>query len=251
MREPDLLRTYAMRHDSGLHVLAAPAAPEAAESVTPAHVSQILRTLLESYDMIVIDAGSSLDERALAIFEAAETVILPVTPEIAALKAVHALLEYLSEVGSVGLKSTFVLNNLFARDILKLRDVENFLGTKISVELPYDPFLYLKAAQRGRADRHGFPEVHARRAPDEAERRGVRRGGRLRGGRHGRPQARGSVPHSALTSAPAFRGRLLRAGRISRFAGGTNAWCAPGPRTSPYPPHLHRDDVHGYTAAVA
>ena len=149
LREPDLLRTYAMRHDSGLHVLPAPAAPEAAESVTPAHVSQILKTLLESYDMIVIDAGSSLDERTLAIFEAAETVILAVTPEIAALKAVHALLEYLSEVGSVVLKTTFVLNYVFARDILKLRDVENFLGTKISVELPYDPFLYLKASNEG------------------------------------------------------------------------------------------------------
>ena len=35
LREPELLRTYAMRHDSGLHVLAAPAAPEAAELITP------------------------------------------------------------------------------------------------------------------------------------------------------------------------------------------------------------------------
>ena len=31
LREPELLRTYAMRHDSGLHVLAAPSAPELAE----------------------------------------------------------------------------------------------------------------------------------------------------------------------------------------------------------------------------
>jgi pilus assembly protein CpaE len=149
LREPELLRTYAMRHDSGLHVLAAPAAPEAAETVTPAHVGQILKTLLDGYDMVVVDAGSTLDERALAIFEAAECVILPVTPEIGALKAMHALLEYLSEAGSVGLKSMFVLNDLFAREILKLRDVENFLGSKISVELPYDPFLYLKAVNEG------------------------------------------------------------------------------------------------------
>ncbi len=61
----------------------------------------------------------------------------------------HALLEYLGEAGSVGLKSTFVLNDLFAREILKLRDVETFLGSKIAVELPYDPFLYLKAANEG------------------------------------------------------------------------------------------------------
>jgi pilus assembly protein CpaE len=149
LREPELLRTYAMRHDSGLHVLAAPAAPESAETVTPAHVTQILRTLLEGYDMVVVDAGSTLDERALAIFEAAEQVILPITPEIGALKAMHALIEYLGEAGSVGLKSMFVLNDIFAREILKARDVETFLGSKIAVQLPYDPFLYLKAVNEG------------------------------------------------------------------------------------------------------
>ena len=76
-------------------------------------------------------------------------MILPVYPEIAALKAMHALLEYLSETGSVGLKSMFVLNNSFARDILKLRDVESALGSKVAFELPYDPFLYLKAVNEG------------------------------------------------------------------------------------------------------
>ena len=90
-----------------------------------------------------------LDERAMTVFEAAETVVLPVYPEIAALKPTHALLDYLNEAGSIGGKSMFVLNNLFAREILKLRDVENALGTKIAVELPYDPFLYLKAVNEG------------------------------------------------------------------------------------------------------
>ena len=42
-----------------------------------------------------------------------------------------------------------MLNNLFARDILKVRDVETFLGAKMAVELPYDPFLYLKAVNEG------------------------------------------------------------------------------------------------------
>ena len=149
LTEPELLRTYAMRHDSGLHVLAAPAAPESAETITKAHVKQILSILLEGYDMVVIDAGSTLDERVLTIFEAAEAVLLTVTPEIGALKSMHALLEYLGEAGTIGLKSSFVLNNLFAREILKVRDVETFLGAKMAVELPYDPFLYLKAVNEG------------------------------------------------------------------------------------------------------
>jgi pilus assembly protein CpaE len=138
-----------MRHDSGLHVLAAPAAPEATGSVTPAHITKILKLLLEGYDLVVVDAGSTLDERALSIFEASETVILPVTLEIGALKAMQALLEYLGETGAIGPKAMFVLNNLFARDILKLRDVESFLGAKVTVELPYDAFLYLKAVNEG------------------------------------------------------------------------------------------------------
>jgi Flp pilus assembly CpaE family ATPase len=42
-----------------------------------------------------------------------------------------------------------VLNNQFGREILKLRDVESALGTKVETELPYDPFLYLKAVNEG------------------------------------------------------------------------------------------------------
>jgi pilus assembly protein CpaE len=149
MREPELLRTYASRHDSGLHVLAAPTSPELAELITAAHVDRILTTLLESYESVVIDAGSWLDERTMTAFEHAETVILAVCPEIGALKALHSLLDYLNEAGSVAAKSTFVLNNQFGREILKLRDVESALGTKVAIELPYDPFLYLKAVNEG------------------------------------------------------------------------------------------------------
>ena len=149
MKEPELLRTYAMRHDSGLHVIAAPMTPEAAELITPDHVVHVIGTLLEGYEAVVIDAGSILDERTLNIFELAETIILPVYPEISALKSVHALLDYLNEAGTIGAKATFVLNNLFAREILKPRDIEAALGTRISTDLPYDAFLYLKAVNEG------------------------------------------------------------------------------------------------------
>ena len=149
LREPEILRTYSTRHDSGLHVLAAPTNPELAELVTAEHVDRILMTLLESYDQLVIDTGSWLDERTLAAFEHAESVIFVVNPEIPALKVTHALIEYLSEAGTVAAKSTFVLNNTFGREVLKLRDVESALGTKIALELPYDPFLYLKAVNEG------------------------------------------------------------------------------------------------------
>ena len=159
LREPELLRTFAAHHSSGLHVLAAPASPELAELITPNHIEQLLNVALEAYDLVVVDAGSYLDERVMTAFEhycrvfarvlGVETVVLPVYPEIAALKAMHGLLDYLNEAGSVGGKATFVLNNMFARDILRLRDIESALGQRIAADLPYDPFLYLKAINEG------------------------------------------------------------------------------------------------------
>ena len=149
MREPELLRSYATRHGSGLHVFAAPVSPEQAELVTADHINRILRTILLAYDSVVIDTGSWLDERTMTAFEHAETVVFVVCPEIGALKALHSLLDYLNEAGSVSAKATFVLNNLFAREILRPRDVESALGTRVAIELPYDPFLYLKAVNEG------------------------------------------------------------------------------------------------------
>lgn len=149
MREPELLRTYATRHESGLHVFAAPISPEQAELVTADHINRILRTILVAYDSVIIDTGSWLDERTMTAFEHAETVVFVVCPEIGALKALHSLLDYLNEAGTVAAKATFVLNNLFAREILRPRDVESALGTRVAIELPYDPFLYLKAVNEG------------------------------------------------------------------------------------------------------
>jgi MinD-like ATPase involved in chromosome partitioning or flagellar assembly len=97
----------------------------------------------------VVDAGSTLDERTRAIFDVAETVILAVGPEIAALNAMRSMQEYLVTSGSIADKSIFVVNDLFARQILKTKDVEGVLGTPVSIELPYDPFLYLKAVNEG------------------------------------------------------------------------------------------------------
>jgi pilus assembly protein CpaE len=149
LAEPELLRTYATRHDSGLHVIAAPPSPEYAELVTGDHVGRLLSTITGTYDYVVVDGGSILDDRTMTAFEHASTLVIPVCPEIAALKAVHSLLDYLNETTSVGAKASFVLNHLFAREIVKLRDVEATLGARVTTELPYDAFLYQKAVNEG------------------------------------------------------------------------------------------------------
>jgi pilus assembly protein CpaE len=161
--ESELMRTFALRHDSGLHVLAAPGSVELAEAIAPEHVASIMSHITGTYDRVIVDAGSRLDERVLVAFEHADSIIFAVTPDFPTLRAVHALLDYLNDIGSLGAKAIFVLNHLFERQVLKSRDIENALGSQVALEVPHDPFLFLKAANEGDPIVHGAP----RSAPAE------------------------------------------------------------------------------------
>lgn len=167
MREAELFRTYTVHHAGGVHLLAAPQAPGFASLVTAEHLERVLARALESYEIIVVDAGTSLDERMLALFSRSDVVIVPVLPEIPALNAVHLLLDQLTETGSMGATTMFVLNNAFARELLKRADIESALGAKVTADLPYDPFVYLKAVNEGvpvvRSAPRSQPAEHLRR----------------------------------------------------------------------------------------
>jgi pilus assembly protein CpaE len=149
LHETDLFRTYAIQHASGLHILASPPSPSFAALITADHVELVLARAIEAYEIVVLDAGTALDNRLAMIFSQSETVVVPVLPEIPALNSVHILLEQLADTGALAGRTVFVLNNAFARDLLKRSDIETALGNKISAELPYDPFAYLKAVNEG------------------------------------------------------------------------------------------------------
>lgn len=113
--------------------------------------------------MTVVDAGSRLDERTLTIFEHADRLIVPVIPEIPAMRAVRTLLEVLGELEGPSKGIIVVLNHVFPRDMLRRDEIEGALGAPIDLELPYDPGLYLAAANAGEPIVSGAP----RSAPAE------------------------------------------------------------------------------------
>lgn len=149
LRDADLLRTYAIHLATGLHVLAAPSTPALASTIRADQIELVLERAREAYDVIVIDSGTTLDDRHAAAHGSADTVLIPVLPEIPALNAVRGLLDQLSETGQLGAQTLFVLNNAFARELLRRSDIEAVLGTTISADLPYDSITYLKAVNEG------------------------------------------------------------------------------------------------------
>ena len=179
--------------------------------ITPDHVDRILSTLLDTYDQVVIDTGSWLDERTLRAFEHAENVLFVVNPEIAALKAINALIEYLNEAGTVAAKSTFILNNIFGREILKLeRRRAARSGRRSTRSCRTTPFLYLKAVNDGHPVVLDAPKSRPGRTPAGALGVGVRRRRRLDAAGVGREEVgplRIPPPLSPAARARSERGR--------------------------------------------
>ena len=60
--DPQLIESIVTPHPSGLKVLAAPLEPAFADDITTAGLMQMLDLLQESYDYVVVDTASMLDE---------------------------------------------------------------------------------------------------------------------------------------------------------------------------------------------
>lgn len=145
----DLLRTYLVRHESGVQVLAGPLTP-ALESLPSADVvTALLETLLQVFPVVIVDGGSVVDDRLVGALERADDVLIVVSPDFPALKSVHAMFDYLRERGTTIPEPTIVLNELFSREMLTIADIEGALLKKVAVRIPYDPELYLRAVNEG------------------------------------------------------------------------------------------------------
>lgn len=150
MISPEILRTtYLTRHANGVQVLAGAPAPSPTPLMSGEEATRTLEGLLTAVPNVVVDLGSHLDERVVASLEAADDVVIVVTPDFPALKATHSFFEYLGEAGPRVAEPTIVVNEVYALQTLTPGDIENALGRRVAIRIPYDPLLYLRAANQG------------------------------------------------------------------------------------------------------
>lgn len=146
--EPAAFAAYLTRHASGLRALAAPALPMAV--LPPDQSTRIVETALSAVPTVIVDAGSRLDPGTEAILSLADDLLLVVTPEFAALKALRAAFEHLGSSALGTADPRIVLNEMFAHEMLTPTDIEGALARPVTVRIPYDALLYQRAANEGR-----------------------------------------------------------------------------------------------------
>ena len=174
LRDPGLFAGALDRHASGLMVLGAPVTPDVVSGVTPEALDQLLTTAGSAFQIVVIDAGSVLDPRSEMVLSKATDVVVVVSPEFPALKAVHSLAEVLNGSRNEIAETSYVLNEIFARELLRLSHIEEALGTRVALTIPYDAFAFLKSVNEGVPLVEGSPRSAA---ADQFRRLGARLAG--------------------------------------------------------------------------
>ncbi|HRX57719.1 MAG TPA: AAA family ATPase [Eubacteriales bacterium] len=145
------MKSYLIRHYSGVLVLLSTSSPEYAELIRPENIETILSTLRSEFDYIVVDSSNALNDCAVSSFELADTIYFVVNEDIAALYDAKRSMKVL-EALNLGDKIKVVINKEGGSTI-RIKDVSNLLEAAPALVVPAD----LKAATT--AINRGIPMV--------------------------------------------------------------------------------------------
>jgi pilus assembly protein CpaE len=136
---PEELRPLLTKYSDTLYTLLAPSAPDPDEALVKNIVGQILNTLKQSFDYVVIDTPPAFDDHVLQAFDESDLLLLVLTPDVPALKNLKISIEMLELLNYPRDKSRVVLNRAAAKVGLSESDIEKTLNSKIFASIPSAP----------------------------------------------------------------------------------------------------------------
>lgn len=145
--ELSTIKSYLIRHQSGIQVMLSSSAPEYAELIQPEHVNAILSTLRTEFDYVFVDMGVSLGDCAIATMETADTILLIVNEDIASLHDAKRSLKVLEALNQQD-KVKIVVNKEGISTIT-VKNVANLLEATPVLVVPYDLKSAMLAVNRG------------------------------------------------------------------------------------------------------
>jgi pilus assembly protein CpaE len=136
--DSEMLDSLLTEHPSGLRVLAAPLEPAFADDITTAGLMQMLDVLLETYDYVVVDTASMLDELILSLIEKADQVLMIVDMDLPSVKNAKLALETLRLLKFSTANVKLVMNRSNSKARLDNKEIEGALKMEIAAAVPSD-----------------------------------------------------------------------------------------------------------------
>lgn len=148
--DQDVVNRVLLRHESGLQVLAAPRRPHETDVLKADQVKKVLQLLRSQFHYVVLDLAHDFSEVTLTALDEADSILLLLSPELAAVRCASIALDAFHQIGYSKEKIRLVLNWTFRGKGLPRAEIEKTLGQKIDVVFPYADETLVAALTVGR-----------------------------------------------------------------------------------------------------
>ena len=152
---PEGLLDIAAVHESGVRVAALVSNPLAMTRLDPERVGEALTAARWGVDVIVVDLHPSYSEINQVIFSVVDRIIVPVTPDLPAIRAAVQMTEVAKELG-IHDRLSMVVNR--ANSGVSVADIETAVGLTSIAQIRSGGMLFVKAANVGRTVIDLFPK---------------------------------------------------------------------------------------------
>jgi len=134
------LRNIAEKEEhSNLHVVVSPRDSELAEKVDEDFIIRLMRACKRSYDFIIVDLPSAVDERVYACLEEADRILYVMNLDTVSIRVLKTVEELFQKLGLPTEERLELVHNKIGKDTeLTKKDVERFVTYKTAAEIRKD-----------------------------------------------------------------------------------------------------------------
>jgi MinD-like ATPase involved in chromosome partitioning or flagellar assembly len=151
----ETMADIASAHPSGMRVVSLSSSPLNTEILEPSRVADAINSARRGFDFVVVDLHPSYSDLNRSIFEIADRILVPVTPDVPAIRAAVQLTDYADEAG-VRDRLALVINR--ANSGVTVADMERTVGMPSLALIRSGGLLFVRAANEGRTVIEMFPK---------------------------------------------------------------------------------------------
>ena len=145
----------ASMHQNGVSVLVMAESPLHTEILEPKRVAEAITTACRVYDWVIVDMHPDYGPLNQVIFERADKIIVPVTPDVPAIRAAVQFREVAVEL-EIRDRLAMVVNR--ANSGVSVADMERTVGMPALAEVRSAGMIFVRAANEGRSAVERFPK---------------------------------------------------------------------------------------------
>jgi pilus assembly protein CpaE len=153
--DPESFIELAAAHPSGMSVVSLTSSPLHTDILEPQRVADAITAARPYFDFIVVDLHPSYSALNQAVFVKADRILVPVTPDVPALRAAVQLRDVAIEIG-VQDRLALIVNR--ANSGVSVADMERTVGMPAMALIRSGGLLFVRAANEGRTVIEMYPK---------------------------------------------------------------------------------------------